>query len=101
MHNYYKLIGKNAFEVIPYTLHIKKGVQDAAYNIFLKEYKKIAKEQATTGLKNIWIVKPGELSNRGQGITVIDEVYELNNILKKKEKHNNGTEKSYILQKYI
>lgn len=38
----------------------------------------------------MWIVKPGELSNRGQGITVIDEVYELNVILKKKEKHKNG-----------
>ena len=43
MHNYYKLIGKNAFDVIPYTLHIKKGVQDPAYNTFVKEYKKIAK----------------------------------------------------------
>ncbi|XP_031505815.1 uncharacterized protein LOC116268178 [Nymphaea colorata] len=52
-------------------------------------------------MKNVWIVKPGELSNRGQGITVIDEMYELNTILKKREKHFNGTEKTYIVQKYI
>jgi hypothetical protein len=26
-------------------------------------------------MRNIWIVKPGELTNRGNGITVIDEVY--------------------------
>lgn len=64
----------------------------------------MAKEKASSGKgasKNIWIVKPGELSNRGQGITVIDEIYELNNILKKKEKHFNGSEKTYIVQKYI
>lgn len=33
-------------------------------------------------LRNIWIVKPGELTNRGHGITVIDEVYELDSIIK-------------------
>ena len=49
----------------------------------------------------MWIVKPGELSNRGNGIGVINEVYELNNILKKKEKHSEGAEKTYIVQKYI
>jgi hypothetical protein len=26
-------------------------------------------------MRNIWIVKPGELTNRGNGITVIDEIY--------------------------
>jgi tubulin monoglycylase TTLL3/8 len=45
----------------------------------------LAKEKVQKkDLKNIWIVKPGELSNRGQGITVIDEIYELNTIIKKK-----------------
>jgi len=33
-------------------------------------------------MRNIWIVKPGELTNRGNGITVIDEVYELDAIIK-------------------
>lgn len=32
--------------------------------------------------RNIWIVKPGENSNQGRGITVIDEIYELNSIIK-------------------
>jgi hypothetical protein len=36
MKNYYSLIKKDVFEVIPFTLHIKKGVQDPAYNVFLK-----------------------------------------------------------------
>lgn len=34
-------------------------------------------------MRNIWIVKPGENSNQGRGITVIDEIYELNNIIKR------------------
>jgi hypothetical protein len=27
--------------------------------------------------RNIWIVKPGEISNRGNGITVCDELIEI------------------------
>lgn len=77
---------KDVFEVIPLTYHIKKGTADPQYDAFTKEFKRLAKEKASNknGSKNIWIVKPGELSNRGQGITVIDEIYELNNIIKKK-----------------
>jgi hypothetical protein len=33
-------------------------------------------------MRNIWIVKPGENSNQGRGITVVDEIYELNSLLK-------------------
>lgn len=52
-------------------------------------------------MRNIWIVKPGELTNRGNGITVIDEVYELDAIMKSEGKHDNGTEKTFIVQLYI
>jgi hypothetical protein len=38
-------------------------------------------------MRNIWIVKPGELTNRGNGITVIDEVYEFDAIMKSEGKH--------------
>lgn len=34
-------------------------------------------------MRNVWIVKPGEITNRGHGITVIDEVSELNQIMRK------------------
>lgn len=45
LQNYYNLLGKDVFKIIPYTLHIKKGVQDQAYKTFLKEYKRVAKDQ--------------------------------------------------------
>lgn len=50
---------------------------------------------------NAWIVKPGENTNRGNGITVCLDLNEIKTILKSKEKHNDGTIKTYILQKYI
>lgn len=102
MKQFYDLQHKNVFDVLPLTYHIKNGTSDPQYETFSKEFKKLAKEKnSKSDIKNIWIVKPGELSNRGQGITVIDEIYELNNILKKKQKHFNGQQKTYIVQKYI
>ena len=80
---YYGLMNKDVFSIIPLTYHIRNGMTDPQYQAFVSEWKRIKKENKS-GSKNIWIVKPGEVSNRGQGITVIDEVYELNNIFKKK-----------------
>jgi hypothetical protein len=55
------------------TYHIKLGTKDHNYMILSKIFKKKDREKAKDqNIKNIWIVKPGELSNRGQGITVID-----------------------------
>ena len=72
---YYDLQKKNVFEIIPLTFHIKAGTTDPQYENFIREYKRIGRDKSKNGAKNIWIVKPGELSNRGQGITVIDEIY--------------------------
>lgn len=58
-------------------------------------------ERIKRPLRNIWIVKPGELTNRGNGITVIDEVYELDAIMKAERHHDNGSEKTFIVQLYI
>jgi tubulin monoglycylase TTLL3/8 len=81
---YYELTGGHLFKVIPLTFHIKKGMRDPQYKRFLVYHKKrhsiIRKQEKDkeNGLnigrpmRNIWIVKPGELTNRGNGITVID-----------------------------
>jgi len=66
------------------TFHIKKGTKDLQYKRFVMYYKKrqafIKKQEkeiengskVNKMMRNIWIVKPGELTNRGNGITVID-----------------------------
>lgn len=56
---------QNAFEYIPLTFHIEK-INSAAF----KQFEKKAKEEK----KSLWIVKPGENSNRGQGIFVSDSI---------------------------
>lgn len=37
--------------------------------------------------RNIWIVKPGEITNRGNGISVCDELSEIKSIITSKERH--------------
>jgi hypothetical protein len=119
MRQYYELIGGDVFNYLPLTFHIQKGLEDKEYKHFLKFFKqrerdiqkqeemldeggtvaKQAKKQKK--LRNIWIIKPGEVSNRGNGITVCDELYEIKNLIKSKEKHHNGNPKTYIVQLYI
>ena len=51
--------------------------------------------------KILWIVKPGEKSNRGQGISVFKKLSEVKEFIEKDknvEKHPNRT---HIIQKYI
>ena len=50
---------------------------------------------------NTWIVKPGEVSNRGNGITVVNTIQDIHKLITQKEKHSNGTHKTYILQSYL
>lgn len=59
------------FDVLPLTFHITKGVEDSKFNDFLDTYKKFQEYKKTDkDLKNIWIMKPGENTNRGNGISV-------------------------------
>lgn len=48
-------------------------------------------------IRNLWIVKPGEASNRGNGITVCDNLNDIKNIVKSKQKHANGKIKTFIV----
>jgi len=59
---YYELIGENPFEYMPLTYHLTKGLQDPIFETFLAEF------NARNRKSNIWILKPGENSNRGQSI---------------------------------
>jgi hypothetical protein len=63
--NYYKAMGKDPFDVaIPLTYHIKSG-NDSEFTRFEKKFQQSSKLK---GCQNIWIIKPGENSNRGVGI---------------------------------
>ena len=66
---------------------------------FLPEFYRRAKLGRTT-----WIVKPGEISNRGNGITVCQNLQDIKNVLRKGNKsgyHQNGVKKTFLIQEYI
>lgn len=46
----------------------------------------------------MWIVKPGEMSNRGCGIKVCKDIHDVKNLLKNKKTHTNGKSFTYIIQ---
>jgi len=91
MKAYYESIGKDPFKVLPITFHIKEGKNDKEYQKFIEEYEK-NKEHT----ENIWIIKPGENTNRGRGITIIRSICGLDKILIDTNKRH-----TYIVQKYI
>lgn len=49
----------------------------------------------------MWIVKPGELTNRGNGIVVCLHIDEIKGIIRKGGKHWDGSAKTFIIQEYI
>lgn len=49
----------------------------------------------------MWIIKPGEFSNRGNGISVCYSLDDVLLRLKSKEKSSDGNPRTFILQKYI
>jgi hypothetical protein len=105
MSEYYSKMNRDVFDYLPLTFHIKQGIQDDEYLRFCQSYyalgKAIKQDPQHLNKFNAWIVKPGENTNRGNGIIVCLELSEIKTILKRQEKHSDGSLKTYILQKYI
>lgn len=68
----------DVFSFLPLTFHIKNGLEDDEYLKFLQYFyalNKAAKNDENCINKfNAWIVKPGENTNRGNGIIVCLEL---------------------------
>jgi tubulin---tyrosine ligase len=82
---------------IPLTYHITAGLEDDEYLRFLSEYYARNKLQS----KTCWIVKPGEITNRGRGIQYCKNLSEIKPIIKNKQTHANGSLKTFLIQEYI
>jgi len=94
MKQYYESCGKDPFAVIPLTFHIRCGKYDPQYEKFMDAFHKMKNEQNP---ENVWIVKPGENTNRGQGITVCKTIDEIKEIIINAD----DNKRTYIVQKYI
>ena len=95
---YYEGYHKDPFAVIPLTFHIKDGGSDEEFSRFVEVYREMEREKG----RNIWIIKPGENTNRGTGIAVFSGLEEI-----KAEINTNSTcpvsgqKRTFIVQKYI
>jgi hypothetical protein len=98
MKSYCEASGEDLFNSIPLTFHIKDGLQDPQFKHFEERYAVIGQDETQ---KNIWILKPGENTNRGCGITVCKDLNAVKDVLNQIVYLKNGQKRSYIIQKYI
>lgn len=102
MKKYYELIGKDVFQALPLTFHITKGLDDAEFKEFMKSFGDFEeRKKSGEDVRNIWIMKPGENSNRGNGISVCHGLEDIRLRLKAREKNSDGSLRTFILQKYM
>lgn len=101
LRKYYELNGKDPFQYMPTTFHISKGVDDPEYRHFLTLFEELTEKKKKKETLNIWILKPGEFTNRGKGITVCPSLDDIKVRLKGREKCTKGKLRTFILQRYI
>ena len=89
MKDYYDRLGENIFEYLPLTFHIDENYKDM--QLFINAY--------SQSIKSLWIVKPGENTNRGTGIFVSNDLEKI--IAEIEENKNSVIKHSFIIQKYV
>jgi tubulin--tyrosine ligase len=71
---YYEALGQNTFDNLPLTFHIKEGDTDKEFQRFIEVFNDPDSNSVLAKYPNLgnslWIVKPGENTNRGCGIQV-------------------------------
>ncbi|CAI2377303.1 unnamed protein product [Moneuplotes crassus] len=90
--SYYEEAGEDATENIPLTFLVSGGSTDSSFTSFEQYFTKISENSIQ---ENKWICKPGENSNRGQHICVLDDLKRISEYV------NTGVRACYIIQKYI
>ncbi len=121
MKNYYEATSKDVFSALPVTFHIKEGLDDIEFLRFKNYYDRAEEEMKAAKRspikkkelddpdqpaikltnkqkKNIWIVKPGENTNRGNGIIVAKDFSEIKQII---IESTASRKRTCIVQKYI
>lgn len=79
MSQYYQHLSLDPFDFLPLTFHIVEGTEDPQFLAFQKYYHRRTRElkKADDKKLNMWIVKPGENSNRGNGIKICHSLNEI------------------------
>eukprot|EP01022_Parablepharisma_sp_SALTPOND_P029652 TRINITY_DN742_c1_g1_i13.p2 TRINITY_DN742_c1_g1~~TRINITY_DN742_c1_g1_i13.p2 ORF type:complete len:1190 (+),score=82.88 TRINITY_DN742_c1_g1_i13:407-3976(+) len=91
---YYAFLHKDLNSIIPLTFHIKTTAADPQFTKFKQAFTQLELENGSD--HNIWIVKPGENSNRGKSIIVSKSLSEIEQFIAVKSRNH-----TLIIQKYI
>ena len=73
MKTYYEAMHEDPFDSLPVTFHVKDGLSDQHWQDFTDYYD----NRMDNKQLNMWILKPGENTNRGQGIQVAKDYEEI------------------------
>ena len=86
MRFYYEALGLDPFHALPMTFHVKSGLEDPEFQRFKQQF-----ENGKGDKWNIWIIKPGENTNRGQGISVSKDYSEITSLVEESTKSKKRT----------
>lgn len=105
MRNYYNYCCDNedVSNALPLTFHVKDGLTDPQFHKFTKYFRdQLAVCESPRGRTNVWIIKPGENSNRGSGIKVEQDFAKISSLVDSTcSKYGQDGKRTVILQKYI
>ena len=98
MRKYYECCKQDVFERLLLTFHVQNGLEDPSISNSCStttrrqsSAKKNQDSKLAQKVRNIWIIKPGEFTNRGNGITVCQTLDEIKAILKNIKRLENGS----------
>ena len=79
MKKYYSSVNENVFDFLPLTFHVHSTEDsDEQFADFKEKYNE---ELEKNKRKRLWILKPGENTNRGKGITIHSDIDEIMNLI--------------------
>lgn len=101
MRIYFEALGIEYHTMLPLTFHIKEGLSDPQFLKFEQLFqdansgKETVLDRHPKLGKHLWIVKPGENTNRGCGITVCKELAQIRGLVQ--NTMVGGARRSYII----
>jgi hypothetical protein len=100
---YYDSTNQHVFDYLPLTFHITEGANSKEFDRFTSIFNEPDSnpdiERHPQMGKEVWIVKPGENTNRGCGINVCRDLSHIKGICANNS--YGGKKRTYIIQKYI
>jgi len=102
MRSYFNALKQDVFKHLPLTFHIQNGIEDNEFSRFVDMFNARQQRIQEEGEKlyNIWIIKPGEDTNRGNGIRLSDNLEQIKQMVIAKNEGSNK-KRTYLIQNYI